>query len=405
MFNVIRSSEKAASQPATVSGIEDLFVQNLSIDKQLGIEGPLLNDKLTPGPPCRPGYGTQNSRTTSIALVTNNFHLDYLSSDDTVTFHIYSINVRPETGKVPPRGSRLIQLVRLLFAHDAFATHQNHCVIDFFSKLITHEPLPLELLQSGITLQYRDEREEKPSEHAQTYTFSFTKLPDETWSANDSQDYACSHIAGKTIKGKDSHIQAMNIFLSHYRKASPDLAMVNRRIGYPMYPSGHEKYDLGDGIVALRGFCSSFRIATGRLLVNVNLSHGAFHQPESLVALIKRYKKEPDYNLRKLQAFLKGFRVELIHLINSKGESTRRMVVFGLADIGDGDLSDSAPEVSGFGAGPKNVQFLLKDTRQASQSVTAQVTSSGIQSGSKGKGKPQDHFVSVFDYYKEGRHC
>lgn len=85
----------------------------------------------------------------------------------------------------------------------------------------------------------------------------------------------------------DKKTEALNIFLKHYAKSANNLATLGANKTFSI--GGGESADLGSGLTALRGFFTSVRAATNRILVNINVSHGAFYQEGQLTRLMQAF--------------------------------------------------------------------------------------------------------------------
>lgn len=166
--------------------------------------------------------------------------------------------------------------------------------------------------------------------------------------------------------------------------------------------------------------------------MNLNVSHGAFHEALRLDKLVTMHKDEPDPKKSQLEGSVKGLRVKLLHL---SGEMPRLATISGLAkpddglekvrrlgndlrrgrerssyqkaqqdsNAGDEQSSDESSEdgndqeavnrsemkprpiVDFLGAGPKNVQFFLD------------ISSS--EHSKRPSGRSDDGFISVFDFF------
>ena len=118
-------------------------------------------------------------------------------------------------------------------------------------------------------------------------------------------------------------IQGLNIFLKHWAKSNDNVATIGASKTFSM--SGNaDKLDLGRGPTALRGFFTSVRAATNRILVNVNVSHGAFYNEGKLTDLINAYNPRPDTSgWRPLEKFLKCVHVRTAHLKEKEEEEGR----------------------------------------------------------------------------------
>jgi hypothetical protein len=145
----------------------------------------------------------------------------------------------------------------------------------------------------------------------------------------------------------------------------------------------------------IKGYYSSVRAATGRILLNVNVSHAVFYRPERLEVLMDGFRQEHGRNLVSLQKFLKGVRVQVTHLPARKdknGQSIRRIkTIFGLANKNDGHGQEKPVKVANFGCGAKEVEFFQGDRPGQKPST---------KPGSK---TAPNRYVSVFQFFLKGK--
>lgn len=204
-----------------------------------------------------------------------------------------------------------------------------------------------------------------------------------TFSVSELITYLNSTDMNTTYADKLPVLQALNIFLGHYAKSSPTVATVGSSKSFSITTP---KQDLGAGLSALLGFFSSIRLATCRILVNVNVSHGIFYDAIPLGSLIEKYGAS---NNSGLQSFLKRVRVKVTHLAEKKnkaGESIPRVkTIYGLASKDDGHGLDHPPLVRSFGAGPNDVEFFLNDSIGEPSSLSAGQAAGTLSSEKKGK--------------------
>lgn len=211
-------------------------------------------------------------------------------------------------------------------------------------------------------------------------------------------------------------LQTLNIFLSHFARSSPAVATIGRSKSFPLGQNAPRR-DLGAGLTAVRGFFSSVRVATCRILVNVNVSHAAFYDAIQLDQLIQKYGTAHGPNRAKLDKFLKRVRVRVTHLgekKNKAGASIPRVkTIFGLANKNDGHGLDHPPRVKDFGAGPRDVEFYLNDPSATTSSASTGAAADAPGGKKKGKGKKsgpastapaqgsaQGRYISVYDFFK-----
>lgn len=333
---------------------------------------------LTNTMPARPAYGTKG---TPIKVWAN-----YVEMVPRSTLVLYSYDVaeiHPEcTGK---KRSRLINL--MMTEAPELADYRDDIVTDFKSTMISRKKL--ELANERINVTYRAEDEDEPKARATTYTIAckFTK----TLTTQSLMEYLTStdlSVVGQ-YDSKLEIVQALNIFLKHYVKSANNLATIGASKSFSTAVNA-DTADLGSGLKAIRGFFTSVRAATNRILVNINVSHGAFYQEGELSRLMDAYGLR---NLRSLEKFVKKVRVRTTHLkakINKKGlEVPRVKTIYGLAAVEKRRWSHLAhpPRISAFGAGPKNVEFWLNEDAPSAPKPASVPGAEPSQSTPKKKGK------------------
>jgi hypothetical protein len=146
-------------------------------------------------------------------------------------------------------------------------------------------------------------------------------------------------------------------------------------------------------LTAARGYFQSARLATGRMLLNANVTHGVFRISGRMTEIfdnleMRAASKSESYDMRKLKAFSKFLpktRV-WVNFKTAEGKNVRRSKALrGLATASDvARKGRSLPHPPKFDAnweygGPKNVQFWMDND--------------------KGGGR----YTTVFDYYKQSK--
>lgn len=363
--------------------------------------------------PARPGYGTEGQPITVYA--------NYVQLVPPSDLTLYSYDV----GEIKPDvvGKKRTQIIRLLINESPeLASYRGDMVTDFKSTLISRTKLDLGGDARNIEVTYKSEGEDDPKDRAPKYTISVKHT--KTMTVGDLMSFLTSTNPAVQYDSKLEMIQGLNIFLKHWAKSTKNLATIGSSKTFSM--SGNaDKMDLGRGLTALRGFFTSVRAATNRILVNVNVSHGAFYEEGKLTALMMAYGLHYDTRgLRSLEKFLKRVRVRTTHLKekkNRKGEVVHRpKTIFGLANKSDGQ-GPNRPRVKEYGAGPKNVEFWLEDKATAAATTASTPGAEPSQAGSKKKGKgkgakgkseapatagPQPasagtgRYISVYDHFK-----
>lgn len=311
--------------------------------------------------PIRPGYGTKGQR---VVLFANYFHL---KPKNGIVLYRYHVDVSP-----PGTGKKLGQIVRCLLEHDDMAEWRGDIVTDFRSTIIACRKI--KDLKEKYDVQYRSEDETVAPAQAPSYLIRITASG--SLNLDELVDYLCStNTSGLPYQSKAEVLQALNIFLSYYAKSSTGIATIGAGRSYDVTAS--DSADLGSGLKAIRGFFSSVRTGTTRLLVNVNVSNGVFYHSGSLIKLINEFGKENP----KLGYFLKRLRIHTSHNKPLK----RARTIFGLATPQDGQTDINKPRIERAGASARDTSFFLQDK--------------------DGDGRPQGpgKYVSVEEYFSKTR--
>ncbi|KAI3322094.1 Piwi-domain-containing protein [Xylariaceae sp. AK1471] len=336
--------------------------------------------------PIRPAYGASG---TSVILWANYFAL---TPSPQLVLYRYDLAVKPTA-----TGKKLAQIIRLFLQSPALMPLREDIVTDFKSTLISRQKLE----DQNIEIQYRAENEDVPRDGAPQYTIrlQFTNvLP-----VAELIEYLTSTNLSAHYDQKLPMIQAFNIFLNQHAKSSGNLATIGASKTFPLDETS-DTWDLTNCLTAIRGFFASVRAGTARVLVNVNISHGAFYQAGPLDEFILCFGSHK--SLFKLEAFLKRLRVKSNHLKERKNKSGQVVVkaktIFGLATKNDGHGLAHPPRIQGFGSGPKNVEFWLDEHPSKEESSSASSKKKKRSKGPQLQGKPSSasgRYVSVYDFF------
>ncbi|KAK5999083.1 Argonaute RISC catalytic component 2 [Cladobotryum mycophilum] len=369
-----------------VTKIEDALQSNKALD--LGRLS--LHDAF----PNRPGYGAKGAGVTLWA------NYIALTASPKLVLYRYDLSVSP-----PAAGKKLTQVVRLLLEAPELDSFKEDLVSDFRSTLICRQKFE----DQTVTVTYRSEGEEEPKPNAVQHQVKllFTNV----LAVSDLVDYLTSTNVAARYEEQLPMIQAFNIFLNHYSKSAGNLASIGASKTFSLSEES-ATWDLQNCLTAIRGFFASVRAATGRVLVNVNVSHGAFYQAGPLDQFVVRFG---GHNLYKLEKFIKKLRVRTTHLkakVDKSGREIQRIkTIFSLANKNDGHGLPHPPKVSQFGAGPKGVEFWLEESASTSSaSVPASASASGgKKKGGKGAksqgGQPAaaaatgGRYINVYDFF------
>lgn len=283
-------------------------------------------------------------------------------------------------------GPKLTQIIRLMLDEsNELAGYRHDVVTDFKSTLISRKRFPINNGTHFIIVKYKAEGEDEPLNQAQVYripitltnTLTYGELLADFTSTNPTVHY----------DSKLDMIQSLNIFLNHYAKTNDTLVTVGASKTFVWNAGNENSVSLGWGLMAIRGFVTSVRAATNRILVNINVSHGAFYQEGALTSLIRAFMAQPGRlaTIHELQMFVSNLRIRTSHLNEKKNRHgvviLRQKSILGLAQpYRPGRYAprlNKPPEVRRFGAGPKDVRFWLREQTNDTE-VSVSVTSVGL---------------------------
>lgn len=298
--------------------------------------------KIIDGFPGRSGYGTKGK---AIVLRTNYFSLTtaYEAHKNEVPLYYYEVDIKEFKDISKPKRRRVFDSI---VAHAAFANLR--WATDYSSIIVTTEKLDLEKMMAGevtvddkergamemvkVTLppengavgpsSQGDQAPEFVKAARARNTFHFRIHYHGSFNPSAMVEYLKSTSAGAMYQGRADLIQLLNIIVS---KAPSEAAHV-KNVGKNFYPfgthSGMESYDLGQGLEALRGYFSSVRPAIGRLLVNINVTSGAFYKPMYLPDLIREFGQGED----QAEPFIRMLKVEVRYTKDGQKEMFMKKV-------------------------------------------------------------------------------
>jgi len=346
--------------------------------------------KLSEGNPTRPGYGTRGIK---VELTAN--YVELLPPSNMV-LHRYDVDVQPDA-----TGRKRHRVLELLLQSPEMTPYKGDVATDFRQTLVSKTKFKHD--EDIIEIQYRSEGEDEPAVNGTVYKIKVKYI--RTYTIGELVDWMNSTNISQSFGDKQELTQALNIFLNHYVKSANNLATIGSSKSFSLNQNA-TRGDLGAGLEVIRGFFSSVRVATCRILVNINVSHGAFYNQGPLPGLMHSYGTR---NTIALEKFLKLVRVQTTHLAEKRNKARqvipRIKTIFGLARKDDGHKLANRPRIKGHGAGAKDVEFWLDADAGSSGAPKAEA---GAAKG-KGKGKPQPKgpapagsgkYISVFDFFK-----
>lgn len=298
--------------------------------------------------PSRPGYGTKGK---PVTLWTNYFEL--LPSKDQ-PFNRYAVSFLPDGNDdkkgEEPKGKKLERLISLLLMQ---LPETVPCVSDYRSTILTATTLGFTTKEYTIT--YRTEAETVPRASAPKYrarvqftaTLTFATLLDYLSSTN---------IDAEVPPEKESVIQASNIVLGHGFKAS-NAIIAKRNKYFPAAGNLMEQWQLGNGLLALRGFFMSVRAGTGRMLLNVQIQNIPSWKVQPLTTLLDELRAK-SLSMNEMSRTIAGLWVHCSHLQN------RLRRIAGFADPRDGQGKSHAPQIPQLGANAIVTKFYMESSKK-----------------------------------------
>ncbi len=365
--------------------------------------------------PNRPGFGTNG---TKVVLWANYFKMDI----KTPPLYKYDVVVTeaklPEssseaseaTGKPAapaegPKGRKLAQMI--MMALRVLDIPDYTIATEYKDKVISLQKLDLPE-DAVITVKYTDSRKRQHDWNVKFHgpqPIPVDLLLEYLNSMSDPQD-------DRSFPKFPEVVDAFNIVLGHSPRIDKNTVSVGRG-RYFAIDEGRidETKKMAPGLLTiLRGYFQSVRLATGRLLLNANVTHGIFRRPSHLVDLFRQLKLArmdvPSTagltayfaTLRRLQRYLNKARIECKISAENSDQPGKFILsertIAGLATDKDGndkDRGNPRPQFQpGFQfAGPGNVKFFLRQPK----------TPPGAPVPPPPKGCAWNSFVKVSDFY------
>ncbi|CCD51625.1 similar to RNA interference and gene silencing protein (Qde2) [Botrytis cinerea T4] len=370
----------AEAPDARVAKMEDEYHKSSSginaLDKMS------LNQKF----PSRPGYGDNGRK---VQLYANYFALN---TSPSFALGRYPVTISPSMDDKKKKREQLFRLILELpeFANIPLTT-------DYASMIITPNKLPFKE-ERVFSIPWRNEGEDDPHENAQIYKVrigsptSYT-IPDLVQSLGNRSAATVSEVQ------REEAIQAMNTVMGFFAKSEKGTVSIanNRHFSTAQRGNEHNFTTLNYGLEAIRGFYQSVRPATGRLLLNVNVTHSVFLERGPLNVFFQRLG-----NAHSVVDKIKGKRVEVTHLPAKKSKAgitiPREKTIWDLARPSDGRTEEHPPQVARYAAGPKDVKFWISAEKSSTKDKAP--TKSGPKKGSSKPASTLDKYITVYDYFK-----
>ena len=118
---------------------------------------------------------------------------------------------------------------------------------------------------------------------------------------------------------KGEALQALNIIMTRTANNNPAVYGGGASNKFYRIPEGVPGFDLGTGLVALKGFYTSVRTSTLRILVNVNVANGAFYPAMNLLGLMRLHTpNSANDQMSGLEGFISRLRVSHSYINGKK---------------------------------------------------------------------------------------
>jgi eukaryotic translation initiation factor 2C len=165
-----------------------------------------------------------------------------------------------------PESQKLLKWLVKLLLQQCLPEYSKNIVTDFGSTILSK--VDLETGQgSTYEVQYRAEEEDEPQLGGRIYRIRIQ--PNGTIQSSELVDDLTSSNTRAICEQKNDVIQALNIIVGHYNKASKSVLFAKPSKYYPFGTPAAETWNLGAGLQALRGYFVSVRATTARILVNI----------------------------------------------------------------------------------------------------------------------------------------
>lgn len=331
--------------------------------------------------PSRPGYGTRGAQ---IKLFANYFILAVRGN--TI---LYRYQLKLVEGSAT--GRKLKRIIHLLMMNPRLAG----AATDYSSILITTAPIELPL---EVSLEYVEESENRP--RPGNYKFLIADDPEVLDVSELVADLQAVSFNVDRVRRQEI-VQALNIIMARYPTSSPGMMNIGTNRHFPYADNDPiVRVELDGGLDALRGYFRSVRLATCRILYNVNVSHAVMYRDMPLDQTIRHFQPKILFLLDK---FLVKVRVRTEYLKDESGGAIiKTKTIKGLARPDDGQSLAHPPQIQAFGAGPKDVRFYLDSDVKAGSSTSSNKAKAGKRGGpsSISPKSPVSGYISVYDFFK-----
>lgn len=322
--------------------------------------------------PLRPSFGSAGQ---NVVVWANYFEMKVPSN---LSIHQYAIGELDL--KVTPKQKALI-IHELMAQCDGIANLV--IVTDFKSYILS---MPTEMPGGPLIskkVKYPPTKEGETPKNQKEYQVPITY--GKAFHLSDLSQFLASTDPSAVYPAKDELVQALNILRNYHPQTSGNVVTVGAHKVFSPSPQPSDTIDLKAGLKGVKGFFASVRLATSRVLVNVNVSHAAFYEAKAgrLSNLIQEYRggTPRGRGVAAESALLKRVKVQPDLTIFEDGNS--RLVhgvrtIWGYATKDDGRGRGGLPglphppKVPKFAAGANEVAFWYEREGEAGAYITVE---------------------------------
>lgn len=313
----LQSSSGEAPEPpaADVQEQENALIQP---HEEISLSGLSLDDLLVPP---RPSYGTKGR---GIVLRTNYFKL--LTRPEAEIYR-YEIDISPKLLNRERKGSnqnatvnrrKTRRLIELLIANNP---NLQGVATDYGKFLVSAQKLPIGE-EGSVTIPqvFWESEDAGPGPNSTSHK---VKISNEYPMPLQQLIEYLSTTPGVTSSSFDKGevIQALNLIMTRTPNENPTIYGGGIRNKFYTYPTEAKYFDLGSGLIAVKGFYTSVRTSTLRLLVNINVANTAFYPAINLLGLMRRHTPNSANDGRSgLEAFISRLKISHNYIRKSKSD-------------------------------------------------------------------------------------
>ena len=149
-----------------------------------------------------------------------------------------------------------------------------------------------------------------------------------TLSSSDLGKFMGLDLTGSAHSGMviNEAVHALNIIMAAHPNNTPDVYQSgqNKFFRYPS-PESFSSYNLGGGLIAVRGYFSSVRFSTSRMLLNLNSRCTPFYRTMNVRELVHEFQKSAPGNWPALEEYLRNLRVKTSYMTAPGGKSVSKV--------------------------------------------------------------------------------